>query len=92
MVKQCTRCGECCKNATTCILRGWIYKDGKKDKFEPLCDQLVQHTNGTTSCKAVKMAIKGTTGWDENTRLWITDNMIGRGCELEIVPSYICPP
>jgi hypothetical protein len=79
----CTRCGDCCREAHACDLRGWIVKDRHAARFEGICDQLVENDDGTTSCKVIESAIANEPEWEEKTRLWIVNTFVGRGCEKQ---------
>jgi hypothetical protein len=81
--RPCTQCGNCCRSATVCDLRGWVAAD-RNPHFVGTCDQLVENGDGTTSCKVIQSAIANDIPWYDPTRQWLLTTFVGRGCELDI--------
>ncbi len=83
MAKACSRCGRCCLEAKVCSFRAYFARD-RKASFEGRCELLVDLPDGTTSCEAIEHAIKNDVEWYEPGRLWIVNEFVGRGCEIEL--------
>lgn len=81
-MKPCTRCGECCKTATACEIRGWFAEDHNQ-RFSAPCDQLEFAADGTASCRAIASMFTTPEIWYPPTLKFITEEFLGRGCELE---------
>ncbi len=79
-IPPCTRCGQCCKEATVCDLRGWVSAD-RNPHFTGTCDQLVMSEDGVATCKAIQSVFENPDIWHPATREFITKRFIGRGCE-----------
>ena len=54
-MKKCTQCGECCRKATICDIRGWLATDRKPTIPKTGCEFLITNATGTT-CLGIKQA------------------------------------
>ena len=82
--KPCTRCGECCRHGGPCDIRRWVTDTNNMSagEFDGVCDLLIDHGNGTTSCRGILMAFDPPVGmaWYEPTRKWIMEVLVPRAC------------